>query len=132
MSKDKDNIIQFPNGGKIKPFDNMVDEHSIKNVKVGEEIVLNMFFDKENFKFKLKYLGEEVMDTKFGKVPCLKFRLYVQKGRVFKENESLTLWVSNDENKVPIRIKASLAVGSLKADLDAFKGLKHPFKIIVD
>ena len=37
MSKDKDNIIQFPNGGKIKPFDNMVDEHSIKNVTVGEE-----------------------------------------------------------------------------------------------
>jgi len=37
LSKDKDNIIQFPNGGKIKPFDNMVDEHSIKNITVGEE-----------------------------------------------------------------------------------------------
>ena len=63
---------------------------------------------------------------------CLKFRPYVQSGRVFKEQESLTVWVSDDDNKIPIRIKADLAVGSLKADLDAYKGLKHPFIIRVD
>lgn len=116
----------------VSAFYYLRNNYDISKIKVGDEIVLNMFFDTENFKFKLKYLGEEVMSTKFGKVPCLIFRPYVQKGRVFKENESLTLWVSNDENKIPIRIKASLAVGSLKADLDAFKGLKHPFKIMVD
>lgn len=44
-------------------------------------------------------------------------------GRVFKEEESLTLWVSKDKNKLPLRIKADLAVGSLRADLDAFRGL---------
>ena len=115
----------------VSAFYYLRNNYDITDVKVGDEIVLNMFFDKENFKFKLKYLGEETVKTKFGKVACLKFRPYVQKGRVFKENESLTLWVSNDENKIPIRIKASLAVGSLKADLDAFKGLKHPFKIVV-
>jgi len=65
-------------------------------------------------------------------VNALKFRPYVMAGRVFKEEESLTLWVSNDKNKVPLRIKANLAVGSLRADLDAFKGLKYPFKILVD
>jgi hypothetical protein len=53
----------------------------------------------------------------------------VQSGRVFKEKESLTVWISNDQNKIPLRIKAELAVGSIKADLDAYKGLKHPFKV---
>jgi hypothetical protein len=53
-------------------------------------------------------------------------------GRVFKEEESLTLWISNDKNKIPLKIKADIAVGSLRADLESFKGLKHPFKIIVD
>ncbi|MEL6484383.1 MAG: DUF3108 domain-containing protein, partial [Bacteroidota bacterium] len=70
--------------------------------------------------------------TKFGKVECLKFRPLVQSGRVFKEKESLTLWVSNDLNKIPVRIKADLAVGSLKADLDAFNGLRNQFKIIMN
>jgi hypothetical protein len=59
------------------------------------------------------------------------FRPLVQSGRVFKEEESLTVWISNDDNKLPIRIKASLAVGSIKADLDAFKGLKYSFKVKV-
>ena len=54
----------------------------------------------------------------------------VQSGRVFKEKESVTIWVSADKNKIPLRIKASLAVGSLRADLDEFKGLAHPFNII--
>ncbi len=103
-----------------------------KNLKVGDEVKVNMFFDEENYGFKLKYLGEELIKTQFGKVKTLKFRPYVMAGRVFKEEESLTLWVSNDQNKVPLRIKADLAVGSLRADLDAFKGLKYPFEIHVD
>jgi hypothetical protein len=49
---------------------------------------------------------------------------------VFKEEESLTVWISDDENKIPLRIKASLAVGSLKADLDEYKGLSHPLNKI--
>lgn len=103
-----------------------------KNLKVGDEVQIDMFFDEENYGFKLKYLGEETIDTNFGNIESLKFRPYVMAGRVFKEEESLTLWVSKDKNKVPLRIKADLAVGSLRADLEAFKGLKHPFKIVVN
>ena len=88
-----------------------------------------MFFDEENYKFKLKFLGKETINTTFGKIKTLKFRPYVMAGRVFKEEESLTLWVSDDDNKIPLRIKADLAVGSLRADLEVFKGLKHSFKV---
>ncbi|NQY07045.1 MAG: DUF3108 domain-containing protein, partial [Flavobacteriaceae bacterium] len=49
-----------------------------------------------------------------------------------KEEESLTVWVSDDKNKMPIRIQANIVVGSIKADLDAYKGLKYPFKIQVN
>lgn len=101
-------------------------------IKPGEEVKLNMFFDYENFNFKLKFLGRETIRTRFGKVKTLKFRPYVLAGRVFKEQESLTLWVSADKNRIPLKIKANLAVGSLRADLEAFKGLKHPFNIIFD
>lgn len=101
-------------------------------LKPGDEFKVDMFFDGENYGFKLRYLGEEIIKTEFGKIETLKFRPYVMAGRVFKEEESLTLWVSNDKNKVPLRIKADLAVGSLRADLDAFKGLKHPFNIYIE
>ncbi|WP_103069273.1 DUF3108 domain-containing protein [Aquimarina sediminis] len=102
------------------------------SLKKGDEQFVNMFFDNENYRFKLKFLGREVIKTKVGKVACLKFRPYVQADRIFKEEESMTVWVSDDDNRMPVRIKADILVGSIKADLDAFKGLKHPFKIVVD
>lgn len=101
----------------------------IDKLNTGESIYIDMFFDDEITKFKLKFLGREDIKTKFGKVSCMIFRPYVQAGRVFKEDESLTVWISDDENKIPIRLKASLAVGSLKADIDSFKGLKSTLKV---
>ena len=98
----------------------------------GHEVYLNLFIDDENMDFKVRFLGREIIKTKFGKVNALKFRPYVMAGRVFKEKESLTFWVSDDKNKVPLKIEANLTVGSLDADLDAYKGLKYPFRIIVD
>jgi len=104
---------------------------TIDKLKVGESVAINMFFDGETTKFKLKFMGREDIKTKFGTIPTMIFRPYVQAGRVFKEQESLTVWISDDDNKMPIRIKASLAVGSIKADLEAFKGLRHPFTVKV-
>lgn len=102
----------------------------VDKLKENESIEIDMFFDDETIKFKLKFLGNENLKTKFGVISAKKFRPYVQAGRVFKAQESLTVWVSNDKNKVPLSIKASLAIGSLKADLDSYRGLVEPLKII--
>lgn len=116
----------------VSAFYYLRNHYETEEIKEGDVVEMNMFFDEENYKFKLKFLGRETISTEFGKVKTLKFRPYVMAGRVFKEQESLTLWVSGDENKIPLKIKADLAVGSLRADLEAFKGLKHPFEIQFD
>src|SRR5699024_8003850 len=96
----------------------------------GDEIEIDMFFDEENYKFKTVYLGREIIKTKFGKIETMRLRPLVQSGRVFEEKESLTVWISADKNKVPVRVKAKLAVGSLTADLDDYKGLKYPLETV--
>ncbi|MGO4820186.1 MULTISPECIES: DUF3108 domain-containing protein [unclassified Flavobacterium] len=101
----------------------------INKISPGESVAIDMFFDDETTKFKLKFVGRENITTKFGVVSSMVFKPLVQSGRVFKEKESVTIWISDDDNRLPIRIKAELAVGSIKADLDAFKGLNNPFKI---
>ena len=117
----------------ISAFYFLRNNYKTEDLEVGKAITLKMLYDDDGvFNFKLKYLGKEVINTKYGKVECLKFRPLVQSGRVFKEQESLSLWVSNDENRIPIRIKADLAVGAIKADIDGYNGLKHQFKIIMD
>ena len=66
---------------------------NIDKLKVGEAIAIDMFFDDETTKFKLKFIGRENITTKFGVVPSMVFRPLVQSGRVFKEQESLTVWI---------------------------------------
>jgi len=130
----KTDVVSFPKDAQdmVSAFYYLRNHLDTKTIQKGETIDMNMFFDKENYKFRLKFLGRETLKTNFGKVPCLVFRPYVSAGRVFKEKESLTVWVSDDDNKMPVLIKADLAVGSLKASLTEFKGLQNSFKIVVD
>ena len=101
---------------------------TIDDIKPGEYIAIDMFFDEETTKFKLKFIGRENIKTKFGTVASMIFKPYVFSGRVFKEQESVTVWISDDDNKIPLRIQANLVVGSIKADLESYKGLRFPLK----
>lgn len=114
----------------ISGFYSLRHRPEIDNIQKGQEIAMDMIFDDDEiFKFKLKFLGKERIKTKFGSVDTMIFRPLVQDGRVFKEQESLTIWITDDKNKIPVRIKASLRVGSLVADLDGFNGLKYPTEL---
>jgi hypothetical protein len=95
-------------------------------LKAGDFINVDIFMSDETYKFKLKILGRENIKTKFGTIKSLKIRPYVQSGRIFKESESVTMWVTDDQNHIPLLIKAELSVGSLKATLNDYKNAKYP------
>ena len=101
--------------------------YNVKNMKKGEEIGIDMFMDSQVYPFKLRFLGREILKTKFGTLKTMIFRPLVQSGRIFKAQESVTLWITDDENKIPVKLSAELSVGSLRADLEAYKGLANPF-----
>ena len=117
------------NDGKPRLFiRNIYEGHypNIDQLKTGEQVSLDMIFDDDEvYKFKLKLLGREQVKTNFGTVNTLKFCPLVQDGRVFKEEESITMWITDDKNKIPVKLKASLRVGSLIAELDGFNFLKY-------
>lgn len=101
---------------------------SVDNLKVGSVLKMSVWIDDELFPFQLRVVGTEKISTKFGKVNCLKIIPSVVSGRVFKDKEGVTMWVTNDQNRVPVLIKAELAVGSLKASIDNYTNVKYPIK----
>lgn len=100
-----------------------------EGLKEDDAIDVTMFFDERMEKIRVLIMGRERLKTKFGEIDCIVIRPLVLEGRVFKDEENVTLWVSDDKNKVPIRIKASILVGSVKADLIEARGLAHPFAL---
>ncbi|MFZ4613739.1 MAG: DUF3108 domain-containing protein [Bacteroidia bacterium] len=96
----------------------------------GQVFEIPTFVDNEIFPMKMRYVGEETIKTTFGKIRCLKFRPLIQKGRVFKHEEDLAVYVTDDLNHIPIRAEAKILVGSIKMDLESYKNLKNPLSLV--
>lgn len=92
----------------------------------GQIFTVKSFVDEEMFDLRVQYLGRETIKTKLGKFRCLKFAPYVQEGRVFKKDESVVIWVSDDANKIPILAKADILIGSIKMELTEHEGVSNP------
>lgn len=95
------------------------------DLKTGDYMNVDILMADETYKFRLKVLGRETIKTKFGKIKTIKIRPYVQSGRIFKESESVTMWVTDDDNHIPVQIKAELMVGALKAELHSYSNVKN-------
>ena len=100
------------------------------NITIGQIFPIQAFIDNEVFDMNIKFIGREIISTKKGKFRCLKFRPLLQEGRIFKEKEDMTVWVSDDKNKIPVRAQTEILVGSIKMDLIDYSGLANEPAIV--
>ena len=91
-------------------------------LKEEDVILINMYFDDEIFPFRLRYKGKEGIKTKFGTISCFKICPVVEVGRMFKDPDDLTIWFSDDDNRVPLLVKMDIRiVGSVLLKLINYK-----------
>jgi hypothetical protein len=102
---------------------------SIHGLKTGQIIEIYTYFHDKPWNMIIRYKGIETIKTDLGKIECMKFKPVVEKG-TFKDEEALDIWISNDKNKIPVRVKMKLFVGSFKTDLVEYSGLKYPVDFI--
>ena len=100
------------------------------NLKKGDVVLIKTYFDGEVFPLEIRYYGNETIKTKFGKINCMKFSPVVEPGRIFDSPDDVSIWISNDNNKLPVRIQFDLIIGSVKCDLDEYDNLRNNFAII--
>ncbi len=83
----------------------------------GDKIPFSMFIDDKTYNLYIRYLGKEKIKTKYGKFNAIKFKPLLIEGTIFKGGEKMTVWVSDDANKIPVRIESPISVGSVKVDM---------------
>src|SRR5258706_264273 len=69
--------------------------------------------------------------TKYGKFRAIKFRPLLIKGTIFSGGEKMTVWVSDDENHIPLRVESPIVVGKVKVDMMGNKNLRHPLTSLI-
>jgi hypothetical protein len=95
-------------------------------LKKGDIIKTITYFDDEIFPFEIRYKGKEEVRTKYGRIKCLRFDPVVEPGRMFESEDDMQIWMSDDKNVIPIKVKFDLLVGSLHMELEQFANLKYP------
>ncbi len=94
------------------------------NIKEGEVFKFNTFFSDDEFPFALRFCNRETINTKWGKIKCLKFAPIVEPGRVFKSKDDMLIWYTDDANRIPIKVTLEMWVGHVTAELRNFSNLR--------
>jgi hypothetical protein len=100
----------------------------------GNTFPVKIFMDKETWPLNVRYLGKEKHKKikGLGKFNTIKFSPEVILGDIFTEQSKMYVWATDDENKIPLLIESPISVGSVKAVLKEYKGLRHELEAAVD
>ena len=96
-----------------------------------DKITFSMFLDNEVFNMYIRYLGKEVVKTKYGKFHTIKFKPLLIKGTIFEGGENMTVWVTDDLNRIPVRIESPISVGKVKIDMMGHENLRYPLTSLI-
>jgi len=131
----KEMYVVSQRNGKVSVPKNTLDMASVMfyvrridltKLKENDIISIDTYFGDELFPFYIVYRGKETVTIGSGKYNCFKFVPIVEPGRVFQKKDDMTIWFSDDENKIPVSIKFDIWAGSFRCDLVKFENLKYP------
>ena len=98
----------------------------LSNIKKGEAIDIKGFFDKTSYNIKLTFEGKERISTKVGTFDTFIFSPTMPSNKLFSGEKPVKVWITDDANRIPVRINAKLVVGSLDMEITEAKGLRNP------
>jgi hypothetical protein len=102
-------------------------------VKIGEKVPIRIFLDNESHESYIRYMGKKQLKIKdLGTFNCIVISPYLIEGTIFNGGEDMTVWVTDDKNRVPMLIETPILVGSIKARVNNMEGLRHPLKSKVE
>lgn len=99
---------------------------NITDFNLDSTFVVDFYLDDSLYTSSIKYESRGQLKTLWGWVNCLKFSPKVIEGEVFSDEYPMSIWVTDDDNHLPIMAESKVIVGSIKMELIEFSGLKNP------
>lgn len=104
----------------------------IDAVEPGRRYPMTFAIDDDVYNVYFIMYGRETIKVKgLGKVKTIKFAAKLLEGEVFKGEEDMMIWISDDENRLPVYFEAPLLVGFASGRMTGYENLKHPFTSLV-
>lgn len=95
------------------------------NMKKNETMNLFTWFNEKLYPVQLRYKKTEKISTDFGKIECLKFVPVTQGNTMFKDEDAIEAWFTNDNRYVPVYVKIDMPFADLRVRLTNYQNLKE-------
>jgi hypothetical protein len=92
-------------------------------MKVDDIIPMKNFYKDKVYDLNVKYLGKDRITVDAGTFDCIVVEPLVQEGGLFKSEGSIVIWLTDDDLKIPVKVKTKVVVGSIDAELTKYEGL---------
>lgn len=100
----------------------------IDNIVPGKKYPMTFAIDDDVYNVYFILYGRETIKVKgLGTVKTIKFAARLLAGEVFTGEEDMMIWVTDDDNRIPVCFEAPILVGTASGRLKSYSGLKHPF-----
>ncbi|MEI6575525.1 MAG: DUF3108 domain-containing protein [Bacteroidota bacterium] len=100
--------------------------------KMGDIFPIPFYLDDSVYTSVVQFAGREVVRTILGEFRCLKFKPMMATGNVFSDPYPMTLWVTDDKNRLPILGTSAVVVGTVKMELTHYSNIANPLSSKTD
>lgn len=100
--------------------------YDLRNMKKGDIIKMQNFFDRETHDLQIVVLGRQKIEVEAGTFNTVVIEPVIKKGGLFKSEGRILIWLSDDDRKIPIKVSSKILIGTVDAELTSYKGLRGP------
>jgi hypothetical protein len=97
-------------------------------MKKGDRAHLENFYKDKTYPLDILFHGKETISVGAGTFDCFVLEPLVQEGGLFKSDGSIVVWLTDDELRIPIKVKTKVLIGSIDAELTGYSGLLGELK----
>ena len=102
------------------------------SVKPDRKYPMTFAIDDDVYNVYFILRGPETIKVRgVGTVKTIKFSVKLISGNVFTGDEDLSVWITDDGNRIPVLFEAPILVGVASGRITGWSGLKHPFSSLV-
>ncbi len=97
----------------------------------GQRVELKNFYKDSTYSLPVKYKGRQTIEVDAGTFDCIIIEPLITEGGLFKSEGKIYLWITDDDRKMPVKVRTDIPIGTVESELTEFRGINGPLKAII-
>lgn len=95
------------------------------SLQLQDTVEMQGFLQDRFYDIRLVYEGLDVIDTRVGELTAYRITPLIPKNKIFPGERPITAWFTADRNKLPLKVKANMWVGSTTVELINYRNIRY-------